>query len=166
MSAGFIFGRVEMFETVPYLKNVPFSFLGEETAMMLRYFTHGYIPKTCPWQVVQTTYNRSSRPSFLSHQTRIQKNIIRTQSNQKIRDLLLGKETDIGKLGDKKSVQEFEKYMGIDFKKGTMSVLAQCGISGYDTNDDLVIKYGLKDLQSVLRHCKITREKQRPLITF
>jgi len=78
----------------------------------------------------------------------------------------LGKETDIGKLGDKKSVQEFEKYMGIDFKKGTMSVLAQCGISGYDTNDDLVIKYGLKDLQSVLRHCKITREKQRPLITF
>lgn len=166
LSAGFIFAPVEMIETVPYLKNVPFSFLGEETAMMLRYFTHGYIPKTCPFQVVQTTYNRSSRPSFLSHLTRAQKGSIRYQSNQKIRDLLQGKETDIGKIGNVKTVEEFEKFVGINFKRGVINIMSQCGISSYDTKEDLIIKYGLDNLNAVIRHCRIKTNKYRPLISF
>jgi hypothetical protein len=166
LSAGFIFAPVEMVTRVPYLTNVPFSFLGEEPAMLLRYFTHGYIPKTCRLQVVQTTYSRKGRPLFLDRMTRDQKSILRLESNRKLRLLLEGKETDIGLIGKEKSVEEFERFCGIDFKRGIMSKEAQCGISGYDTERDFIIKFGMQTKHQIFKHLRIVSEKKRPLISF
>lgn len=166
LSAGFIFAKADMFVQVPYLKNVPYSFLGEEPAMLLRYFTHGYIPKTCAWQVIQTTYHRGGRPSFIQYMTRHQKNTIRAESNRKIRELLQGRETDIGSIGKVKTHAEFEHFMGIDFQKGVMSIRAQCGISGYDTRNDLITKFGTDNMYAIQRMFRVFGNRHRPIISF
>jgi len=151
LAAGFIFARRGMFETVPYVSHVPFLFMGEEFVMAARYYTHGYDLLACPEQVIQTTYNRGGRPSFFNKAHR-QKRMMRIKSNRRIRwllgmdkhftiqDMEDSKFMEFNKLGSVRSIQDFEKFCGIS--KGIISLNARRGLSGNDTNKDIVLKLG------------------------
>jgi len=140
-----------MFETVPYVSHVPFLFMGEEFVMAARYYTHGYDLLACPEQVIQTTYNRGGRPSFFNKAHR-QKRMMRIKSNRRIRwllgmdkhftiqDMEDSKFMEFNKLGSVRSIQDFEKFCGIS--KGIISLNARRGLSGNDTNKDIVLKLG------------------------
>jgi len=151
LAAGFIFARRQMFETVPYVSHVPFLFMGEEFLMAARYYTHGYDMLSCPEQVIQTTYGRRGRPSFFNKAHR-QKRMMRLKSNRRIRWLLGmdkhftvmdvedAKFMEENKLGTERSLHDFEKFCGIS--KGVISVNARRGLSGNDTEKDIILKLG------------------------
>ena len=49
---------------VPYLEQVPYLFIGEETLMWCRYFQAGYDLYNPKVDIVQTTFSRQGRGNF------------------------------------------------------------------------------------------------------
>lgn len=116
ISAGFIFGPGEINKTVPY--DPDFYFSGEECAMALRYFTHGYNLYNSHKVIVYHFYQRLEHKKHWSdHGDWGKYNDIA----HKRLDCLLGrnKDYDLGEfgLGKERTIEDFRVYAGMDYDK-------------------------------------------------
>jgi hypothetical protein len=64
LGACFLVVRLGVLYEVPYLKNVPYLFIGEEMATWCRLFMAGYDVFTPAQEIVQTTFRREGRANF------------------------------------------------------------------------------------------------------
>ncbi len=69
LAAGCLAMRASVMYEVPYLREVPYLFIGEEMCMWMRLFCAGYDVYTPKRDIVQTTFVRSGRANF-SQQSR------------------------------------------------------------------------------------------------
>ena len=56
--------RASVMYEVPYLREVPYLFIGEEMCMWMRLFCAGYDVYTPRKDIIQTTFARSGRANF------------------------------------------------------------------------------------------------------
>lgn len=114
VAAGFIFGKGEINKKVPY--DPQFYFSGEESSLAVRYFTHGY-NLYHPHKIISYHYyERKDQPKhWTDHNDWNKYNII---ANNRL-NCLIGRnnEIDLGEygLGDKRTLEDWKKYSGIDF---------------------------------------------------
>jgi hypothetical protein len=64
LAAGCLAFRASVMYEVPFLRSVPYLFLGEEMCTWMRLYCAGYDVFTPTKDIVQTTFVRSGRPSF------------------------------------------------------------------------------------------------------
>jgi hypothetical protein len=114
ISAGFIFGPGEINSKVPYDPN--FYFAGEETAMAIRYFTHGYNIYNSHKVIVYHFYQRLKNPKHWDDNSNWP-SFDRTAHDrldcllQRNNNYLLG---EYG-LGTERTLTDYKNYAGIDF---------------------------------------------------
>jgi len=117
-AAGFSFSYANLVRKVPFLNNTPFLFIGEESAMAMKYFTNGYNLFTPTKNFVYHLWDRSYRKTFWSLENRNLKN----ESVKRVSKFLLGKyiskneKRDNLVLGNERTIEDFELYTGINFK--------------------------------------------------
>lgn len=116
VAAGFIFGPSSYVRDVPY--DPEFYFLGEETALTVRLFTHGYNLYHPHEIFVYHYYERKEQPKHWVDD----KQWINFSKIAKERiECLLGRSNlhDLGsyKLGSVRSLKEFQDYSGIDYTR-------------------------------------------------
>lgn len=116
ISAGFIFGPGQALIDVPY--DPDFYFAGEECAMALRFFTHGYNLYNSHRVVVHHYYQRlECKKHWSDHTDWGTYNVV---AHDRL-DCLLGRNNkyDLGiyGLGNKRTLEDFKLYSGIDYDK-------------------------------------------------
>jgi len=116
ISAGFIFGLGEIVKKVPY--DPDFYFSGEECAMALRYFTHGYNLYNSHKIIAYHYYQRLECKKHWSDHTNWPE--YHKIAHDRL-DCLLGrnKDYDLGiyGLGNIRTLKDYKNYSGIDFEK-------------------------------------------------
>jgi hypothetical protein len=116
ISAGFIFGRGEINKTVPY--DPDFYFSGEETAMAVRYYTHGYNIYNSHRVIVYHYYQRLDHHKHWGDDRNW--TTYNRISHERL-DCLLGRNNnfDLGVygLGSKRTLLDYTNYSGVDFEK-------------------------------------------------
>jgi hypothetical protein len=135
--AGLSFCLGTVISSVSYVHDVPYSFIGEETAMAIKYYTHGYnlYAPSSDCNVLQTTFRYGERPRFTT--TIIgEKMRLRQSSNSRLMSILYG---DI-ECGTERTIQDFYKYSGIDCIKKHFSKDATRGITNIDTEEERMQK--------------------------
>jgi hypothetical protein len=121
LSAGFLFARGTFVSEVPY--DPELYFLGEEAAMTLRAFTHGYdLFHPCE-TIIWHDYVREDGIKHWDDHTETNHTGIAwserdIQSKNKIRRLLLGQPVAEFGLGTVRTIEEFEAYAGLSFALG------------------------------------------------
>lgn len=114
ISAGFIFGPGEINQTVPY--DPEFYFSGEECAMAVRYYTHGYNIYDSHRVITYHYYQRlDSKKHWDDNENWPDLN---NQAHNRLDNLLgYNKDLDLGiyGLGTVKTLDDYQKYAGIDF---------------------------------------------------
>lgn len=139
LAAGFCFLPREAVEKSPYVANVPFSFIGEETVMAIKYYTHGFNLYAPTEEIVQTSYDRKERPNF--HEVvRSLKSELRDESNERLLDIACGRIPS--ELGEERLVEEYYTYSGLDIRNGSINSLAQHGVTNNDMPEDALTKWG------------------------
>jgi hypothetical protein len=118
LSAGFLFACGTFVSEVPY--DPELYFLGEEAAMTLRAFTHGYDLFHPSETVVWHDYVRKQGIKHWDDHTEANKTPAAwterdLQSKNKIRRLLSGEPVDAFGLGSVRTLREFEEYAGLSF---------------------------------------------------
>jgi hypothetical protein len=136
ISAGFIFGPGEINKTVPY--DPDFYFSGEECAMAVRYFTNGYNIYNSHRVIVYHFYQRLDHSKHWGdNQQWVQYDKI---AHDKL-DCLLKRnnnfELGIYGLGTKRTLEEYEIYSGIDFKKQIVHRDTEKGIEPPCSNSEI-----------------------------
>lgn len=114
VAAGFVFGKGEINEKVPY--DPEFYFSGEESALAVRYFTHGYNLYHPHKIICYHYYERKNQPKhWADHKDWFKYN--QTANNRL--DCLVGRSSqiDLGEygLGSKRSLGDWRMYAGVDF---------------------------------------------------
>lgn len=135
--AGLSFCLGTVISSVPYVHDVPYSFIGEETAMAIKYYTHGYnlYAPSSDCNVLQTTFRYGERPRFTT--TIIgEKMRLKQASNLRLFTILC----DGVECGTERTVQDFYKYSGIDCIKKQFSKDATRGITNIDTEEERIQK--------------------------
>ena len=127
VSAGFIFGLGEINTIVPY--DPLLYFLGEETNLTVRYFTHGY-NLYHPHKLLM--YHYYTRPDNKKHWDDDPDWGEYSNTASKRLDCLLGKNTmwelnEYG-LGTKRTLQEFIEYSGVDLINSVLHDDVKSGI--------------------------------------
>jgi len=116
VAAGFIFGPGSLIEDVPYDPQHYFS--GEETSLMVRFFTHGYNVFHPHKLILWHYYTRSDQPKHWSDDK--QWGALAVVAKDRLY-CLLGRNNnhDLGKygLGKARTLEDFQNYTGIDFKR-------------------------------------------------
>jgi hypothetical protein len=119
LSAGFLFAPGGFVREVPY--DPELYFLGEEAAMSLRAFTHGYdLFHPCE-TIVWHDYVRRDAVKHWDDHTEASKTAAAwgerdLRSKAKIGKLLAGEEVGAFGLGSARSRQDFEEYAGLSFR--------------------------------------------------
>ena len=136
VAAGFIFGPGSLIRDVPY--DPQFYFAGEETALTIRLFTHGYNLYHPHKIIVYHYYERKDQNKHWSDNTEwINYN---ATANDRL-DCLLGRHNNLnmGKygLGTERSLKDFQNYSGIDYDRKIVHVDT---INGKEPPVDLIDK--------------------------
>jgi hypothetical protein len=119
VSGGFLFASGSVVREVPY--DPELYFLGEEAAMTLRAFTHGYdLFHPCE-TIVWHDYVRKDAVKHWDDHTGAKKTGVEwsardLQSKNRIRKLLSGEPLDAFGLGSARTLEEFEEYAGLSFR--------------------------------------------------
>ena len=119
LSGGFLFAPGSLVSEVPY--DPELYFLGEEAAMTLRAFTHGYdLFHPCE-TIVWHDYVRKDAVKHWDDHTEANKTGVEwsaqdLRSKSKIRKLLAGERVDTFGLGSARTIEEFEEYAGLSFR--------------------------------------------------
>jgi hypothetical protein len=124
IAGGFIFGPGTICKEVPYVKDV--SFMGEEMVYSVRLFTYGYTIYTPNWLGIYHLYERpeSSRfwndmPSAEEAAVKQRHEAMTRQNDAYLERFFAGNAPE--ELGQYATLQEFENYSGVSFKKKLIS---------------------------------------------
>ena len=139
IAAGFCFLPRHAVDKAPYVTDVPFSFIGEETVMAIKYFTHGFNIYSPTENIVETSFRRSERPNF-TEIVRTQKDDIREESNRRLLDIACGRLSS--EVGEERLVEDYYAYSGMDIRNGSLNSLSQHGVTARDTPSDAFSKWG------------------------
>lgn len=116
VAAGFLFGPGSIIQDVPY--DPEFYFLGEETALAVRLFTHGYNLYHPHLVIIHHYYERKNQPKHWVDDKNWSK--YGTLARERI-DCLLNRSDkhDLGsyKLGNTRTLENFKNYSGIDYER-------------------------------------------------
>lgn len=148
-SGCFSFSKGELHKTVPYLKNVPFLFFGEEFTMASLYYVFGYnfyAPTKMP---CVTTFDRSYRHTFWEVKKKDRKELEK-QSLNYIYNLLgfaYDEEKGVFKRANEgpkvvRSLDQWLYVLGADIEKGTLTPYGRAGVTPQAGEDEIVTKYG------------------------
>jgi len=130
IAGGFVFASAELFNQVPWDFNVYFQ--GEEIAFAVRAWTYGwdiYTPHIC------LVYHYYGRQEAIKHSTDHKQWSERAnRSNCYVRNLVGTENSDEViisspfKLGSVRTLEEFQKFSGVDFKNMTLTDAASNGV--------------------------------------
>lgn len=119
VAGGFIFGSSSIIKDVPY--DPEFYFSGEETALAVRLYTHGYNLYHPHKLLLWHYYGRKEQPKHWTDNKEWGK--LSSTAKQKL-SCLLGRNTnfDLGKygLGNVRTLEDFQNYSGIDYKRNIL----------------------------------------------
>lgn len=147
------FSLANMMHEVPYDPYCPYVFLGEEIAMAARLFTHGYDLFTPTEMVLHHMWVRR-RPTFwenFSGKNDIHKyrQHLEQVGYRRLRHLLglqslLPGDLELGKygLGNKRSLEQYERYCGVNFLLQTATNAAWRGLTSTASQDEIMLKLG------------------------
>jgi len=127
-AAGFNFAPASVMEHVPYDGNLQYLFFGEEVSMAVCLYTHGYDLYAPPETVCFHLWSRSHRPTPI--QDTIPPEMKRRQEVQRraARQVVLQQLRGEGRgLGTERTVADFAKAIGVDFKEQTIQEDAALG---------------------------------------
>jgi [Skp1-protein]-hydroxyproline N-acetylglucosaminyltransferase len=144
-AAGFSFTLGRVIKEVPYDLNCQYIFLGEETSMAARLYTNGWDLYHPLINIVFHLTDRSYRPLFWErfHSTGVKSGVIHRdiskyrkeigkKSLYRLQSLLFTlNDIDFGKygLGTERSLNDYEKYAGVFFKKQKFAKRALFGLT-------------------------------------
>lgn len=136
ISAGFLFAKADIDKTVPNDPNM--YFMGDENAMAVKYYTHGFNIYQPHLRFIYHLYGRTKKMEEIKNIKieRFEKNDICSEKAQnevsRIEQLFRIanhnidlKEFDIGTM---RSIEDYEKFAGIDFKNKTIKTFAHQGV--------------------------------------
>jgi len=118
LAAGFLFASGRFVEEVPY--DPELYFLGEESAMTVRAFTHGYDLFHPAETIVWHDYGRANAKRHWDDHT--ETNAVRpwstleAASSHKVQRLLNGEPVECYGMGAVRTVEEYEAYAGLSFR--------------------------------------------------
>jgi hypothetical protein len=119
VAAGFIFGPGSIIKEVPY--DPEFYFSGEETALAVRLYTHGYNLYHPHEIIVYHYYGRKTLPKHWNDAKDWGK--YSSKAKDKL-NCLLGRNTNYNLdkygLGSSRTLQQFMEYSGIDYKRNVL----------------------------------------------
>jgi len=121
VAAGFIFGSGAFINDVPY--DPEFYFSGEETALTIRLFTHGYNLYHPHKIIVYHYYERKEQNKHWSDNTEWVK--YNTTANERLNCLLgRNKKFVLGRygLGSIRTLEDFQNYSGIDYRRNIVHI--------------------------------------------
>jgi hypothetical protein len=131
-SASFLFAPSAVIQEVPYDPNL--YFLGEEITLAVRLWTYGWDLFYPNMPVIYTNWDRKYRKThFEDHRDW---GSLNRRSHQRVHYLLTGKKPtdsaalqDIGKygLGSIRTLQQYQRYSGVNFRKKTFNSRARDG---------------------------------------
>jgi len=115
VAAGFIFGPGKIIADVPY--DPEFYFTGEEIALTVRYFTHGYNIYHPHRLILHHYYSRPNDPKHWGDNQKWGE--YDREAHRRLDGLLGFIELDLGKfgLGNARTLEDFKNYSGIDYDK-------------------------------------------------
>lgn len=126
IAAGFIFSIGKIIEDVPY--DPEFYFAGEETALAVRLFTHGYNLFHPHKIILWHYYERKEQPKHWSDNSDWAK--LQFVARDRL-DCLLGRNNkyDLGKfgLGKERTLEDFQNFSGIDYKRSILHLDTAAG---------------------------------------
>lgn len=163
-AAGFSFTLGRVISEVPYDKNYPYLFTGEEISTALRLFTHGWDLFNPSINIVYHIPDRSYRPTFweqfhkrgvtdgvITNDIREYRKTIEAQSVRKVVNLMGGKDVhDVYQIGKKRTLKDFENYTGIYFSRRQAKRRAYLGVTENASESEKTFKKGVKPM-SMLR---------------
>ena len=123
VSAGFLFAPGRFVEEVPY--DPELYFMGEETAMTVRAFTHGYDLFHPAETIVWHDYLRADARKHWGDHTEANSasrtvshlwNELDEKSRRKVQRLLRGEPVEKFGLGHARTIEDYEAYAGLSFK--------------------------------------------------
>lgn len=133
ISAGFLFASSKIINDVPYDPNL--YFFGEEVTLSVRYWTHGYDIYHPNLICIYHDWDRNKRKThFLDHRklkiklnrlsfARV-KHILGTKKSTNFEVI---KEINIYGLGNKRTLEDYQRYSGVNFRKKTIKSKALKG---------------------------------------
>jgi hypothetical protein len=146
--AGFSFAPRQAIREVPYLVKVPYLFIGEEIAMAVRFFTAGYNLYAPTFCAVQTTYLHTGKHKF--EELKFNR-ALRHQAEGFVRTLIgismgsLDKYPSPSRLGDIRTLDEFESYSGIKLSRSIFTNNAMAGVTTVDDEEDSKAKWASRE---------------------
>ena len=141
LSGGFIFTEGEWVNKVPYDPLI--YFIGEETTLALRSYTHGYDLVHVPSTPLYHWYNgenlelkRELHWETEEHKQRLKE--INEKAHSRVNDVLLGKVKDKYGFGDVRTPKQYAELSGIDYVNNTVQLDAAKGnrMVGYNLEED------------------------------
>jgi hypothetical protein len=139
LSAGFLFCQGSFVEEVPY--DPELYFMGEEAAMTVRAFTHGYDLFHPAGAVIWHDYMRTDAKKHWGDHT--EANFVAKPwserdeaSKRKVQRLLLGEPMEDFGLGPARSLQEYEAYAGLSFRLRKVQQATLRGLEPPNANED------------------------------
>lgn len=130
IAAGFIFARGHFVERVPY--DPLHYYLGEEITLAVRAYTHGYnlyTPRTVPVYHLYYAHVKSDRPGVRI--LRAHEQVSQDRAFKRLRDLLIDNNhaaLGIWGPGQERTVEDYERYAGINFKLRKVHPDARAGL--------------------------------------
>lgn len=132
---------------VPYDPNMRNLFSGEQISMSVRLWSCGwdfFAPNT---MICKHLYDRSYRPTFWELEKSSDDAECRVQCLLGIRPLnsvheKITKDFNIYGLGQRRTIEQYQKFANIDFQNKKFGKRAHAGISEDAPNDEILAKYG------------------------
>lgn len=132
-ASGFSFSDAFLLQEVPYDPLLEFLFFGEEVSMAARLYTHGYDFFAPTEALVYHLWSREHRPTFQQAKVDDEREAMKARSVRRVKALLglLPPHDDADDksvwnglsffgLGGTRTLREFEDWVGIDLKSGTV----------------------------------------------
>jgi Glycosyltransferase (GlcNAc) len=119
VSAGFLFAQGHFVEEIPY--DPELYFMGEESALTVRAFTHGYDFFHPAQTIIWHDYIRADAKKHWGDHTDTNRvashwSQLDVKSKRKVQRLLLGEPIERFGLGPVRTLQEYEAYAGLSFR--------------------------------------------------
>lgn len=127
LTASNLFGHSRWIHDVPYDPDL--LFLGEEISLAVRSFTHGYNHYATTVNMAAHKHDRHYRRVFSDDQPEWFGKLDR-KNNHRVEAMLIGDTSvDLGRfgLGTERTLEQYEKYAGVDFKARTFEARAKTG---------------------------------------
>ncbi|ETO29121.1 GlcNAc transferase [Reticulomyxa filosa] len=122
-AAGFSFSRAHVIQNVPYNDDLPCLFFGEESVMAMRLFVNGYnfyCPNECViyhlWKRSNASIRKKTWRELFEGANEQEMHDLELQSQQAAQKLLADSK-QLQKHEMKRSIADFERYCGINFKE-------------------------------------------------